>query len=103
MPATQEALAELGRQGDAAVGVQLLAMGVRVGHIVPECVGLSLALLAENLTLTLVASGSEVAALDAVQYVDGGRVWRPPSRGRRCTFTATTSSMRNAGGCMPRP
>jgi GAF domain-containing protein len=86
IPATQEALAELGRQGDAAVGVQLLAMGVRVRHIVPECVGLSLAMLAENLTLTLVASGSEVAALDAVQYLDGGPCVDAAHRGHTVKF-----------------
>lgn len=72
IPATRDALAELRRQGDPEVGVQLLAMSVQVRRIVPECVGLSLAMLAEDLTLTLVASDTEVAALDAVQYFDGG-------------------------------
>jgi transcriptional regulator with GAF, ATPase, and Fis domain len=71
-PETRDALAELGRQGDPEIGIQLLAMGERVKRIVPECVGLSLALLAENVTFTLVASDLEIASLDSVQYLDGG-------------------------------
>jgi GAF domain-containing protein len=47
-------------------------MGGRAKSIVPDCIGLSLALLDHGLTLTLAATSEEVAALDAVQYVDGG-------------------------------
>jgi hypothetical protein len=50
----------------------LLRMGRRATEIVPECVGLSLALIQEGLTLTLAATGETVAGLDAVQYLDGG-------------------------------
>jgi hypothetical protein len=39
---------------------------------VPECVGLSPALFDDGLTFTLAASDEEIAALDAVQYLDGG-------------------------------
>lgn len=38
----------------------------------PECVGLSLALLEDGLTFTLAASSEEASAWDAVQYLDGG-------------------------------
>jgi len=48
--------------------------------------GLSLAMLTENLTLTLVASGSEVAALDAVQYLDGGPCVEAAQRGHTVHF-----------------
>lgn len=40
--------------------------------IVPTCVGLSLAVLRDGITFTLEASSAEVAALDGVQYLDGG-------------------------------
>jgi hypothetical protein len=70
IPATRLALEELDRQGDAQVGVQLLAKGVQVTRIVPECFGLSLTLFAEDLTFTLIGSGPEIAALDSVQQPD---------------------------------
>jgi hypothetical protein len=41
-------------------------------RIVPACVGMSLADLKGGLTFTLVATDSEIAALDAIQYLDGG-------------------------------
>jgi GAF domain-containing protein len=72
VPETREVLDELISQGDVEIGVTLLAMGRKAREIVPECVGLSLALLDDGLTLTLVATSDEIAALDAVQYLDGG-------------------------------
>ena len=54
-------------------GVTLLDMGRKAKEIVPQCVGLSPAMLQDGrLTLTLAASHEEIAALDAVQYLDGG-------------------------------
>ncbi|MCW2848238.1 MAG: hypothetical protein JWR90_2212 [Marmoricola sp.] len=47
-------------------------MGRRVREIVPECFALSLGLLEEGLTFTLVAETRQVAVLDAIQYIDGG-------------------------------
>jgi GAF domain-containing protein len=72
VPETREVLEELISQGDVEIGVTLMAMGRKAREIVPECVGLSLALLEDGLTFTLVATSSEIAALDAVQYLDGG-------------------------------
>lgn len=46
----------------------------RAQEIVPELVGVSLASTAEGLTFTFVASSDMAAALDALQYLDGGRV-----------------------------
>jgi hypothetical protein len=71
-PETRKALAELARHGSTDLAVVVLAMGRQAQDIVPECVGLSLALFDEGLTFTLVASAEEIAALDAVQYLDGG-------------------------------
>ena len=72
VPETREVLEELVNQGDAEIGATLLAMGRKAKEIVPECVGLSLALFDHGLTLTLAATSAAVAGLDAVQYVDGG-------------------------------
>jgi GAF domain-containing protein len=47
-------------------------MARRVRGVVPELVGLSLGVIEDGVTLTLVASTEQLAALDAVQYLDGG-------------------------------
>ena len=50
----------------------LEGLGHRARQIVPEVVGLSLGLVREGVTFTLVASNSGLAVLDATQYLDGG-------------------------------
>jgi GAF domain-containing protein len=72
LPETAEALRELARQGEASLGIELYSMANRVRELVPELVGLSLGLVSGGLTLTLVASAEQVAALDAAQYLGGG-------------------------------
>ncbi len=72
VPETREVLEELIHQGDVEIASTLLAMGRKAQEIIPECIGLSLALLDDGLTFTLVATSSEIAKLDAVQYLDGG-------------------------------
>jgi len=72
LPETRDTLEQLVAQGDTMLSVTLLRMGRRTTSIVPECVGLSLALLDDGLTFTLAATSEVVAGLDAVQYVDGG-------------------------------
>lgn len=72
IPPTRETLEKLVAQGDTMLPATLLRMSRRAKEIVPECVGLSLALINEGLTFTLAATSEVVAGLDAVQYVDGG-------------------------------
>ena len=50
----------------------LVEKSARIQRVVPECVGLSLSLLAEGVTFTLVASSVQTALLDAAQYVESG-------------------------------
>jgi GAF domain-containing protein len=69
---TSETLRALTLQGEASLGTELHAMASRVKALVPDLLGLSLGLPREGVTLTLVASAEELAALDAVQYLDGG-------------------------------
>jgi GAF domain-containing protein len=69
---SREALAEIIRWEDPELDEQLLAMGGLARTLVPELVGLSLSIVSEGVTFTLVAPNSAVAALDAAQYLDGG-------------------------------
>ena len=57
---------------DRHLETSITTMGRRVREIVPQCLALSLGLLEEGLTFTLVSETREVAMLDAIQYVDGG-------------------------------
>jgi len=72
LPQTIEALRELARQGEVSLGIKLYAMARRVRGVVPELVGLSLGVIEDGVTLTLVASTDQLAVLDGVQYLDGG-------------------------------
>jgi hypothetical protein len=72
LPETREALAEF-VDLDGPDPEQLLdRLGKAARRIVPDLVGLSLALTKEQVTFTLVASTSRVALLDASQYLNGG-------------------------------
>jgi GAF domain-containing protein len=72
VPETSEALAQLAEGGGTAAATALAHMGQAVREVVPACVGLSLGLFEDHLTFTLVSSDQDIAALDAVQYLDGG-------------------------------
>jgi len=72
IPQTREVLEQMRRLGENDVPTELLRMSRRALEIVPECVGLSLALLQHGLTFTLASSDARIAGLDAVQYLDGG-------------------------------
>ncbi len=71
IPETVEALELL--EGDpSSLLSRLTWLAERARRVVPELVGVSIARQHEGLAFTLVASVETVAALDAVQYVDGG-------------------------------
>lgn len=73
VPETEAALQELERYAeDASLREDLLARGAAVRALVPECVGMSVAVHEDRLTFTLVATGAEIAGHDAVQYLDDG-------------------------------
>jgi len=71
LPETREALNEF-LSLDLDPEELLDRLGRATSRIVPEIVGLSLGLVREQLTFTLVASDGEIAVLDASQYLDGG-------------------------------
>ena len=70
LPATEAALNEV--VGDRDLRSLLVEMGHDAVRIVPSCVGLSLALLKEELTFTLVATDLDIAGVDTAQYLEGG-------------------------------
>jgi GAF domain-containing protein len=73
IPATVEAIDELDPVGDAThLMERLRRLADRAKEVVPELVGVSVAKLEEGLTFTLVATDTEIAALDGVQYAAGG-------------------------------
>lgn len=72
VPETEAVFEELAAHGDTEVATILDDMGRRTLEIVPDCVGLSLMMVADGLTYTLVASDERFASLDAVQYFDEG-------------------------------
>ena len=69
---TTEALGKLDQLGATAVQAGLQRIAGQVEAIVPQCVGLSLSLLRDNVTFTLVATDLQAAALDAFQELAGG-------------------------------
>lgn len=75
LPETAVALTALAR-GSGANGEEFVerftAAADETGRIAPQCVGVTLTLLAEGVSFTWIASGPEAAALDAVQYIEGG-------------------------------
>ena len=61
---------------------QLRGSARRVNELVPHCVGMSLTMLEQGVTLTLVATDADVARLDAMQYLDGGPCIESVEQGR---------------------
>ena len=73
LPETVDAVAELDDYlDDGDLLEQLVVRSERVRDVVPDCVGMSVAYLSEGITLTLVATSTEIAIFDAMQYLDGG-------------------------------
>jgi GAF domain-containing protein len=68
---TKESFQELARDGDDAVAQELANLGRAAREIVPDLVGLSLGIVEDAFTFTLVAE-SDLARIDAVQYLDDG-------------------------------
>ena len=80
LPATEAALDEV--VGDADLRSLLVEMGRDATRIVPSCVGLSLALLEDELTFTLVATDLAIAEVDTAQYLEGGPCVQAAADGR---------------------
>src|SRR3954468_18147026 len=69
---TRRVLNDLSQFEDAGIYGELGPLAAQAKELVPDLVGLSVTVVAEGITLTYVASSDAIAALDGVQYVDGG-------------------------------
>lgn len=72
LPETFEAIKKLIRSGDTHVATELVRIAREVREVVPEVVGVSVGLLADDLMFTLVADNDLARDLDVMQYVDDG-------------------------------
>jgi GAF domain-containing protein len=72
IPESASVLAALEASGGLELSDQVREVARLVRTVVPQCTGMSLSLRDERLTITLVATDTQVAVLDAVQYLDGG-------------------------------
>lgn len=75
LPETTAALAALAAatdEGDEALVEQFDRAAASTRRIAPECVGLTLTFVQDGVSFTWVASDLDSAALDAVQYLEGG-------------------------------
>jgi len=72
IPETHEALLELERYGDVDLRQDLERLTATARETTPGLVGVSIALMTDDLVLTYVASDYRIAALDGVQYADDG-------------------------------
>lgn len=88
LPETIEALQEMAAYGDSSAAVAMTRIKKRVLALVPDCVGISLGLVAENLTFTLVANADLARNLDVVQYADDGPCVAAAASGRTEDTTA---------------
>lgn len=73
IPETVQAAMELeGTSYDGDLLDALIEKGRQVREIVPDCLGLTLAMLEHGVAFTLVASAQDYAVLDGIQYLTGG-------------------------------
>lgn len=72
IPETRFALTEMSRFQDEDLTSRFAAMADGVAVLAPECVGLTLSFVKEDLAFTWAATSLDVAALDAVQYLTDG-------------------------------
>lgn len=72
LPETVAAVQRLAEYGDTDIAVELFRIGREVQEVVPEVVGVSLTLPADEFTFTLVATSEEAQQMDAAQYLDEG-------------------------------
>lgn len=69
---TRFALTEMSQLQDEDLTIRFNAMAERVAAIAPACLGMTLSYVLEGHAFTWAASSLDVAALDAVQYLDNG-------------------------------
>lgn len=79
---SREAFDLLAGQGQPALEESVRRMSRRAQEIVPELTAMSLSIMADDLTFTLVADDGEAGILDAIQYLDNGPCVAAAAQGR---------------------
>jgi GAF domain-containing protein len=72
LPETHEVLQMIGQGSARDLSAELVRQGQLVQDVVPNLVGMSLALERVDLTFTIAATQEDLALLDAIQYAFGG-------------------------------
>jgi hypothetical protein len=90
IPESRQAADDLDPTIEADPLARLLAAAEQVRVLVPDCVGISLGSSEHGVTFTVVASNSEVATLDSVQYLAGGPCVDAVEAGRVIEFDHET-------------
>lgn len=72
LPETHDALLTIGEGWDRDLAADLTGQADLVEQVVPNLVGMSLALVREGLTFTIAATREHLALLDAIQYAFSG-------------------------------
>src|SRR5215207_6223564 len=72
LPETHDALRSIGAWSEHDLVDELTRAARLVEKVVPTCVGLSVSLVHEGLTFTMISSSPKIATLDGVQYAVGG-------------------------------
>jgi GAF domain-containing protein len=85
LPETRAALSQLSGLVDADLTADLASLTEQARAVVPELVGVSVAVLREGLTFTFVSTDHDIAVLDAVQYLDGGPCVKAAKENREVT------------------
>ena len=78
---TRFALTEMSRLQDENLVARFTAMAQRTAGVAPDCVGMTLSYVRQGHAFTWAASSLDVAALDAVPYLDDGPCMRAMDRG----------------------
>jgi GAF domain-containing protein len=86
LPETRAALSQLSALVDADLTADLDSLTEQARAVVPQLVGVSLAVLREGLTFTFVSTDHDIAVLDAVQCLDGGPCVQAAKENREVTF-----------------
>lgn len=71
-PETEATLVRLSRYTDREYTREFDTAAKLTAQIAPDCLGVTLTYLREGLSFTWIATGVDVAGLDAMQYLDGG-------------------------------
>jgi GAF domain-containing protein len=96
LPETRFALTELSRFEDEDLTEKFTEMANRVALLAPDCVGLTVSFVRDDLAFTWAATSLDIAALDGVQYVSDGPCVESVEEGSVVEFTPSSDPLDEA-------